>query len=471
METIANYLAPPEICQEYQIPEKGGDLISPIASINKSFTGLGGALFFIDDNNKYLLNNKKASDITIKELLLNRKTTAKKRKLEKIKKWLNLCEKNEDFASLTLRELAGHISGITRIKEEEYIFSPKIFDLSKARNPSMFKRLDDGTPFSKEGYVTNTDLFLKQFGTELKIDREKRGKFIYNNDAFLLLYELMGLMSDKKDFFEEIRDRILKPLKLEDKIMPFYEVPYKDRARFPINYTWITLDEINETEGVYSLGFIDNGSGSLCATTNALKIYAEQLGNFILGNSNNLIPDNKNKEAKEFYKSFIVDEAIEYSDIATKSRYSLGIYINERENTKFFSHSGLLPAAQSRMYILFDNNKIKDVKVITWQNEIYSDIATNFLLNIVEKITKKPIDKKIRKDFEKILKEEFIDKDADASGKKEICKTLEKIYNFVKNNIKNENFNKEFKDMLDKLNHSNDKVLKSFYNSVLAAIK
>lgn len=213
METIENYLAPTEICQEYQVPEKGGDLISPIASINKSFTGLGVALFFIDDDNKYLLNGKKASDITIKELLLNRKITAKKRKLEKIKKWLNLCEKNEDFATLTLRELAGHISGISRIKEE-YIFSPKIFELSKIRNPSMFKRLDDDTPFSKKGYVTNTNLFLKQFETELKIDKEKRGKFIYNNDAFLLLYELMGLMSDKKDFFEEIKYRILKPLKL-----------------------------------------------------------------------------------------------------------------------------------------------------------------------------------------------------------------------------------------------------------------
>lgn len=470
METIKNYLTPTDIYQECQMPEKDGDLISPIGSITKSFNGLGVALFFIDDSNKYLLGNKKANEITIKELLLNKKTTAKNNKLEEINKWLNLCKINKDFANLTLKELAGHTSGITRVKEE-YIFSPEISKMSKTKNPSMFKRLDDGIPIDNSGYVTNTDLFLKQFETELGIDVNKKGKFIYNNNGFYLLYELMSLMSDEKDFFEEIRNRILKPLNLEDKIMPFYEVQYKDRTRFPINYTWIDIDEINEVNSVYSLGFVDNGSGSLCATTNALKIYAEQLGNFILGNDNKLIPNNKNKEAKEFYKSFIVNNAIEHPDlITTKSQYSLGIYINEGENVKYFSHSGSLPAAQARMCILFDNNKIKDIKVITWQNEIFSNIANNFFLSSIRAVTGKSIDKKVKSNFEKVLKEEFIEGNINTNKKKEICKILKQTYEFIEQNKENKNFYIKLKENFKDLN-VNSKILKAFSDLVLTAVK
>lgn len=178
-----------------------------IGCVSKSIFAATVLLFSIDQNYYYLFNNK-GLDITIGELLKNKLDYFNKQNY-----LTDLQKEKINFINLLLPSM------------DKKILDTKIYEV--LNHTSIFA--DD---LNKYFLYLLSQKFLKLFPDKIEqkfliytgiqffslIEKKEQKESRYSNMGFMYLGGIMSLLTEKTDFYEEEKDRIFKPLDIENKI-------------------------------------------------------------------------------------------------------------------------------------------------------------------------------------------------------------------------------------------------------------
>ena len=320
----------------------------PLMSVSKSFCGVVCALMAADG--EFGENKINATlDEVFKQALISHPERS-----DKIKKWQKMIA-DKGFSDLTIAELLNHRSGTEQ----------------------SFENTD--LDFESDIYRDNRFAFISN---KLQSSNGKdRGKWQYNNWAYELAREVVAMSSKSGDYYQELQNRILTPLKLSGtKALSELQTPESDRSPASKRVGDVTLiagvlsaegakSKISQTKSglqYFALAGVPLAAGGLSSTVDDMTIYAAELSKVICGLPNKLVSDPaKLKELHAFYRdSRKVDPesaegpypTVRIRDHAQTDSYSLGIMIGEKYGKLVIEHSGGLPSNKSNMQITMPFN-------------------------------------------------------------------------------------------------------------------
>lgn len=333
--------------------------IFTIGCVSKTITGAGILLFSQDSKNSYLFQEKDL-EITIGELLINRRdylnslsklTTLQQEKLRYINGILSFA--NNDVLNSQVYKVLNHTSFFADDFDMYFLYSgvQSIINLfpNHIRNELILMGIQIYSSFFKD---SNT---YKKIGME--------GHSKYSNMGFMYISFIMSLMTDKKSFYDEIKERMFKPLGLENEIIPANiknQVWFKEN--FPSqNYTNVIGNEIR-TVDIYELVYteMDTLNAGLLSNLNSVNILVKEIAKMYFGQENKFSKD-INKISQLFFKYKNVFDGWVF--------YSLGAYINWNQNKITISATGNVFKLRTRLYYFL--NKIHDYKEDKFENYQY----------------------------------------------------------------------------------------------------
>ncbi len=372
-----------------------GDKLIPIGSESKSFMGITSLLFLYDNNNSYLLRFADDAgipilpeNVTIGQLLANRqkqllelgvRSELQQKKLKDIEEYLTYATKNHIFRDTTIKSLLNHTSHMSQNDVD-------LRDIGETTNPSIFlTELQYDVEDTKTGFTIQPKKFIEVFKDKNMFIATNPTSYRYNNAAFTLAGEIMGLMTDYPTFFEETKQRVLmkigatteNPIGLADSIMPYYEVPLTERESFKGFSDFFNTYDYSATESAYSYAKSDCSvaAGGLCATMQALRLYDEELVKFYMGQESSLIP----KEERWGADAFVAFSTTMEESSKKQKLHSLGFYrTTETDRPAYISWSrgGNLPPHRAYSSIKIDGEE-KIVIVEAHSEDVYCNFISS----------------------------------------------------------------------------------------------
>jgi CubicO group peptidase (beta-lactamase class C family) len=252
--------------------------------------------------------------------VLNKAESKHPERKERINKYRQMITK-VGCGDVTMLELLSHKSGLRNA--DEYLYQ-KDANL----DPDKVEEKD------KEQFRMNVygDESLFSFDPTMQ-----KSSFAYCNLGFVLAEDMMNLVADK-DYYTELKNRILTPLKL-DNTKSIYE---SEEAKKGISDNVIVKDVIydynynpprNENVREDCLrntkkGYIALSEGGLCSTVADLEKFYDQLSNLVCGMPNQLQGDSQ--KIAEIHKYYV--EARKLGEIleGLGKNYSLGLAIEDK---------------------------------------------------------------------------------------------------------------------------------------------
>ncbi|MBU6338960.1 MAG: serine hydrolase [Rickettsiales bacterium] len=404
-----------------------------IMSTSKSFCGLNAALMAVDGK----FGEKKMNASLMEVLNEARKSAANKyHEIEE--------DPNETIENLAKakKEYAQRIDKIT--KYEEMIAAKGYGDVTMSELLSHRSGLEQKALFTPNPEFENDNFgFLKS--DKVPYNPYNRGKvFSYNNPAFLLATELMGLASDSGDYYQELKTRVTDPLGMIHTKLVHESF---EATKEPVETIYITdvaaEDWKNKTEAKDSsrkeslyltqLGRATAGAGDLCSSISDLEIYSKALAETVCGIPNALTGSNPQK-AREVHQSYL--EAYHLGDNCTGkaaspdvayaiNHYSLGVFIGavddkgdqipSRENKDkrlFIKHDGNMPGYDSKMKII-----MHDVTFDDFENSRAAELSSftpevDLAIKKWDMLTRDSILTLVSHDYAKEMDEYFVSKSA-----------------------------------------------------------
>lgn len=290
------------------------DKVFPVMSISKSFCGAVCALMAVDGE-----FGEKGVDATLDEVLEQAKSqhAAGTDQRDKIEKYQIMLRQRE-FGNVTIAELLTHRSGCCDA------YKPKA-------NSYKGRRFD---------------FFNEQLGR----GEFRRGEYNYSNDGYMLIEEVVNLVSKRGSYEQELRQRIFTPLNLS-KTNPINDSPEGEsrigRAIFlpgtTSQSTRKTFAEREEHRGdqIYACGQVSTAAGGICSTVNDLEKFSLELARMIAGQPNLLT---KSPKISEIYRRGAVSD---------NGFCSLGIDISSSQDGKLtIDHNGGFEANSSNMQVV-----------------------------------------------------------------------------------------------------------------------
>lgn len=346
-----------------------------IGCVAKGITGAGIVLFSQDKENQYLFKNKDL-DITIGELLSNRKkhldsiknlTEIQKRKLNFINRLIEYI--SEDIRNEKVYKILNHTSMFADDFNEYILYS-------------VFQKFVNGFPED-----TRTELLMKGIQIMSMYYKTKNTQIDkYSNMGFMYIISIMNLMTDKENFYQEVVDRIFKPLNLENKFIAGHKLDnkqlrsmFKNRnyaTKYKNYFIKVDLHDLTYNE-------MDTLNGGLVSNLESINIVGDEIAKMYFG-FDNLLTNNTGRISDLFFK---------YKTYRTSSYdfYSLGTIIEvEKNGLKIKMRGNLFGYTIVLEYII---DRIKDGKTeisatYTYnkdeykkkiKNEIYIDFKNYFL--------------------------------------------------------------------------------------------
>jgi len=299
-----------------------------IMSASKTFCAATAALMAADGK---FGNNK--INATLLDVLKEAEEKHPERK-DKINKYREMIVE-KGCGNVTMLELLSHRSGLRN--GNKYLFQK-----DSNLNPDLLTK-EQKEQFKMEVY-RDKDLFYFE-------PTKQKNSFEYCNPGYVLAEDMMNLIADQ-DYYAELKNRILNPLKL-DGTKSIYE---SQEARKTVSDFVIVKDVIydynyneprNESVREDCLkntkkGYIALSEGGLCSTVSDLEKFFGELSKLVCGMENQLQSDpQKTQEIRKYYV-----EARKLGENLNRlgKNYSLGLAIEDRGDAGILLwHSGSHP--------------------------------------------------------------------------------------------------------------------------------
>lgn len=174
-----------------------------IGCIGKSIFGATVLLFSYDPSNSYLFRDK-GLNITIGDLLNNRK-----RYLESLQNPTEVQIKKLDFINRLLPTADTKIlsTEVYKVLNHTSVFAD---DLDEYFLYLIAQKILNIFPDNYRNFLMMTGIQYLSLS-----DNQERIEGKYSNMGFMYMIGVMSLMTDKADFYQEVNNRIFKPLQLE----------------------------------------------------------------------------------------------------------------------------------------------------------------------------------------------------------------------------------------------------------------
>ncbi len=323
-----------------------------IGCVSKSIFGTGVLLFSQDPKNEYLFRGKDL-EITIGELLENRKNY-----LKSLKNPTQIQIDKLDFINKLMVFIDSRIlnTEVYKVLNHTSIFAD---DFNKYLLYLLAQKIVNIFPEKERELLTlNMIQFLSSRET-----KEKEVK--YSNMGFMYMIKIMSLMTDKENFYAEVNERILKPLKVEEKFIPIHILNREDlKNRFPNQNYYSKFKDRVVLIKIYDItyGEMDTLNGGLITDLDSVLKVTKEISKMYFG-FKNVLTDNPELMSNLLFK---------YKTIYDKSKnelYSLGTYIDVLDNSLVMKMTGIVFGR--RTIIEFFIDKIKDYENDKYNNYIY----------------------------------------------------------------------------------------------------
>lgn len=288
--------------------------VFPIMSVSKSFCGAVSALMAADGD-----FGKNGINATLAEVLQQAGGQYPER-LREIELYEKMLQK-KGISDIKIYELLNHTSGI---KEGEAAAS---------------------------SYKDKTSL---QFFVD-KLERgADRGAWRYNNAAYMLLGEIIGLSSKSGSYKSELQARVLEPLQLT-RTADIYDSPEAlsrvsrvDSIAGTFGHNGLMVKEAQSYSPLEAdaFGRVPLAAGGLCSNIDDMEKYATALGEMVVGRDSLLTASMSVQEEQEIKKREI---AKIYEESRAANGYSLGIFVETDKDKTVINHGGGFPANSSNM--------------------------------------------------------------------------------------------------------------------------
>lgn len=336
-----------------------------IMSVSKTFCAATAAIMAVDG--EFGDNKINATLLDV----LNKAESKYPERQEKINKYRQMI--NEvGCGNVTMLELLSHRSGLRN--GDHYLYQ-KDANL----DPDKLNEKE------KEQFRMNVygDKSLFSFDPTMR-----QSSFAYCNLGFVLAEDMMNLVVDQ-DYYAELKNRILTPLKL-DNTKSIYE---SEEARKGISDNVIVKDVIYDYN--YNLprkenvredclrntkkGYIALSEGGLCSTVADLEKFYGELSNLVCGMENKL--QNDSQKIAEIRKHYVEARKLGKNLNGLGKNYSLGLAIEDKGDEGILLwHSGGHPGNNAFAKVHM-NISIEDF-MNTSSNPNIKDVATNLDVSI-----------------------------------------------------------------------------------------
>lgn len=264
-----------------------------IGCVSKSIFGASVLLFSQDLKNEYLFKGKDL-EITIGELLENRKVY-----LESLDNLTEIQRNKLNFINNLLNYISDDIynSKVYQVLNHTSIFAD---DFNEYLIYSIFQKFVNDFPEEKRN-----ELILKGIQV-LSIYYKNRNRVIdkYSNMGFMYMAAIMNLMTDEKDFYTEVENRIFVPLNLQKKFFAGHiltknelKEKFKNRnygMKFRNTYFKFNIYDFNYSE-------MDTLNGGLITNLESVLAVGEEIAKMYFGIDNKLT-HNPEKTSELFFK-------------------------------------------------------------------------------------------------------------------------------------------------------------------------
>lgn len=332
-----------------------------IGCLTKTITSAAILLFSLDEKNEYLFKNKEL-EITIGELLYNRK-----KYLESIKGPTDLQQGKLKFINKLLSFTDKKImeTQVYKILNHTSVFSDDFNQYLLYLNFQNFLKL-----FPEE---TQTELmffgmqtFSLYFNKNDKVDDKER----YSNMGVMYIIGIMDLMTDKKDFYAEVEDRIFMPIGLDKNFIRIDQMTSDElRSMFPNSNFPVILNSKHAKKvkniNIYDLKYteMDTLNGGLITNLETAYTTLNEVIRLFLGMKNKISINEK-----------IPGLFFKYRTARSKSNefYSLGTIINFHKNSIELTTRGNVFGILTRL----------DSKICTKDNKTINKNYEKFVYNL-----------------------------------------------------------------------------------------
>ena len=268
------------------------DDLFTIGCVSKSIFAATIILFSYDINNEYLFKNK-GLNITIGELLNNRKNY-----LKSLEKLTNFQKEKLNFINRLLPTMNTKIlnTEVYKVLNHTSVFAD---DLNKYLLYLIAQKVIN--------VFSNDDRNILIFNGIQYLSLKKNEQDIkakYSNMGFMYLIGIMSLVTDKIDFYQEVNKRIFKPLNLEDKFIRVDSLSTSEiMKKFKDQNYYETIGRKKLKLDIYDFKYneMDTLNGGLISDLNSIIAVGSEISKMYLGFKNKLT-DNTNISFDYFCK-------------------------------------------------------------------------------------------------------------------------------------------------------------------------
>jgi hypothetical protein len=236
----------------------------------------------------------------------------------------------------------GEIELYEKMLQEKGISDIKIYEL--LNHASGIKEGEAAA----SAYKDKTSL---QFFVDKLEQAADRGAWRYNNAAYMLLGEIIGLSSKSGSYKSELQARVLEPLQLTqtteiyDSPEALLRVSRVDSIAGTFGHNGLLVKEAQSYSPLDAdaFGRVPLAAGGLCSNIDDMEKYATALGLVVVGRDNPLTA------AMSVKKKQKVAEI--YQQVRAQNGYSLGIFIETHPDKTVIHHGGGFPANSSNMAV------------------------------------------------------------------------------------------------------------------------